>query len=124
MKVVRRAPGPASANLQGRCYGAGGENIASFDADVNRWRAPHAEVERPEPIPHAPQTGRHADRRDRDEPVELALGADCAWRRAPAIEEARGRRELVAEAAQSLARGSEEVRTQDRTRRGRFRGRP
>src|ERR1700758_4649018 len=80
--------------------------------------APHAEVERPEPIPHAPQTGRHADRRDRDEPVELARCGDCAWRRAPAIEEARGRREHVAEAAQSLARGSEEVRTQDRTHRG------
>src|ERR1700692_3789842 len=28
----------------------------------------HAEVERPEPIPHASQTGSHADRRDRDEP--------------------------------------------------------
>src|SRR6266436_2483099 len=59
MKVERRAPGPVYANLQWRCYGArGGEDIASFDADVNRWRAPHAEVERPEPIPHAPQTGR------------------------------------------------------------------
>src|SRR3979490_3138735 len=56
--------------------------------------------------------------------LELARCGDCAWRRAPAIEEARGRRELVAEAAQSLARGSEEVRTQDRTHRGRFRGRP
>jgi hypothetical protein len=31
---------PASENLQGRCYGAGGgEDIASVDADVNRWRA-------------------------------------------------------------------------------------
>ena len=73
--------------------------------------------ERPEPIPHAAQTERLADRRDRDEPVELARCGDCAWRRAPAIEEARGRRELVAEAAQSLARGSEEVRTQDRRKR-------
>src|ERR1700680_1470521 len=125
MKEVRRAPGPAYANLQRRCYGAGGgEDIASFDADVNRWRAPHAEVERPEPIPHASQTGRHAHRRDRDEPFELARCGDCAWHRAPAIEEARGRREHLAEAAHSLARRSEEVRTQDRTHRGRIRGRP
>src|ERR1700737_1914112 len=119
MKEVPRAPGPASANLQGRCYGAGGgEDIASFDADVNRWRAPHAEVERPEPIPHAPQTGRHADRRDRDEPVERARCGDCARRRAPAIEEARGRREHLAEAAHLLARGSEKARTKNRTSAG------
>jgi hypothetical protein len=40
MKVERRAPGPAYANLQWRCYGAGvGEDIASVDVDVNRWRA-------------------------------------------------------------------------------------
>jgi hypothetical protein len=53
MKVVRRARvGPAYANLQWRCYGAGvGEDIASVDVDVNRWSTPHAEVERPEPIP-------------------------------------------------------------------------
>ena len=40
-----------------RCYGAGGEDIASIDADVNRWRSPHAEVERPEPMPHPSRTG-------------------------------------------------------------------
>src|SRR5882724_8336947 len=84
---------------------------------------PHAEVERPQPIPHASQTGSHADRRDRDEPFELARCGDCAWRRAPAVEEARGRREHLAEAAHSLARGSEEVRTQHRTHSGRLRGR-
>src|ERR1700693_335570 len=87
MKVERRAPGPAYANLQWRCYGAGvDEDIASVDVDVNRWSTPHAEVERPEPIPHASQTGSHADRRDRDEPFELARCGDCAWHRAPAIE--------------------------------------
>src|ERR1700692_2439166 len=33
--------GPASANLQGRCYGAGvDEDIASVDVDVNRWSTP------------------------------------------------------------------------------------
>src|SRR3979411_330055 len=125
MTVARRPPGPASANLQWRCYGAGvGEDIVSVDVDVNRWRQPHAEVERPEPIPHASQTGWHADRRDRDEPFELARCGDCAWHRAPAVEEARGRREHLAEAAHSLARGSEEVRTQHRTHRGRLRRRP
>src|SRR6202040_1126396 len=32
---------PASANLQGRCYGAGvDEDIASVDVDVNRWSTP------------------------------------------------------------------------------------
>ena len=41
MKVERRAPGPAYANLQWRCYGAGvGEDIASVDVDVNRWSTP------------------------------------------------------------------------------------
>src|SRR6266851_3246129 len=104
MKVERRAPGPAYANLQWRCYGAGvDEDIASVDVDVNRWSTPHAEVERPEPIPHASQTGSHADRRDRDEPFELARCGDCAWHRAPAVEEARGRREHLAEAAHWLA---------------------
>src|SRR3982074_3103781 len=120
-----RTPGPASANLQGRCYGGGGgEGSAALAAYVNRWRQPHAEVERPQPIPHASQTGWHADRRDRDEPFELARCGDCAWHRAPAVEEARGRREHLAETAHSLARGSEEVRTQHRTHRGRLRGRP
>src|SRR6266404_4433124 len=124
MTVARRTPGPAYANLQGRCYGAGvGEDIASVDVDVNRWSTPHAEVERPEPIPHASQTGWHANRRDRDEPFELARCRDCAWHRAPAVEEARGRRERLAEAAQSLARRGAEGRTRNRTHRGRLRGR-
>src|SRR5258707_8380705 len=84
MKVERRAPGPAYANLQWRCYGAGvGEDIASVDVDVNRWSTPHAEVERPEPIPYASQTGSHADRRDRDEPFELARCGDCGIERQP-----------------------------------------
>src|SRR5216683_3475793 len=44
MTVAPRTPGPAYANLQWRCYGAGvGEDIASVDVDVNRWRATHAE---------------------------------------------------------------------------------
>src|SRR5712664_3509873 len=82
MTTAPRTPGPASANLQRRCYGAGvDEDIASVDVDVNRWSTPHAEVERPEPIPHASQTGSHADRRDRDEPFELARCGDCAWHR-------------------------------------------
>src|SRR5258708_796940 len=35
-----------------------GEDIASVGAGVNRWRAPHAEVERPEPpIPHSLDPG-------------------------------------------------------------------
>src|SRR6516225_5335247 len=46
------------------------------------------------------------------------------WRRAPAVEKARGRRERIAEAAASMARGSGEGRTQDRADRGRLRGRP
>src|SRR6266849_5726609 len=74
-------------DCQTRCYGAGvDEDIASVDVDVNRWSTPHAEVERPEPIPHASQPGSHADRRDRDEPFELARCGDCAWHRAPAAE--------------------------------------
>src|SRR5262245_17323700 len=48
---------------------------------------------RPEPITHSPRSGRHADRRDRDEPIQLARRRHRAWRRAPAVKEARGRRE-------------------------------
>src|SRR6185369_447739 len=101
----------------------GAEDIASIVANVNRW-SPHAEVERPEPIPHRPRAGRHADRSHRDEPVELARWRHCAWRRAPTVEEARSRRELIAEASASMARGSRKGRTQDHTHRCRLRGRP
>src|SRR6478735_257920 len=81
---------------------------------------PHAEVERSEPIPEPPRSGRHADRRSRTEPVELARRRHRAWRRAPAVEEARGRRERIAEVAASMARGSGEGRASDQTHRGRF----
>jgi len=45
MTVARRTPGPASANLQGRCYAADGggeegEDMAFIGADVNRWSTP------------------------------------------------------------------------------------
>jgi len=41
MTTAPRPLGPASANLQGRCYGAGvGEDIASVDVDVNRCSTP------------------------------------------------------------------------------------
>src|SRR6478672_853925 len=95
----------------------GGEDIASIVADVN----PHAEVERPESIPHRPRTGRHVDCSHRDEPVELARCRYCAWRRAPAVEEARGRRERIAEAAASMAGRGGESGTQDRTHCSRLR---
>ena len=43
MKVVSRTAGPASANLQGRCYAADGrgeegKDMAFIGADVNRWK--------------------------------------------------------------------------------------
>src|SRR5437016_4587784 len=77
--------------------------------------APHATAERFEQIPHNSRTRCNTDRGDRDGPVELAGRRYCAWRRAPAVEEARGRRERIAEAPQSLARGSGACRTQDTT---------
>src|SRR5258705_6092494 len=40
MKVVPRTAGPASANLQGRCYGAAARILHSIVADVNRWSNP------------------------------------------------------------------------------------
>jgi transposase len=45
MTVAPRTRGPGSANLQGRCYTAGGggeegEDIAFIGADVNRWSSP------------------------------------------------------------------------------------
>src|SRR4029077_29150 len=86
--------------------------------------APHAEVRRPEPIPDHPRTWRYADRSHRDEPVELARCRYRAWGRAPAVEEARNRRERIAETAASMAGGSEESRTKDRAHCGGLRGRP
>ena len=65
---------------------------------------------RSEPVPEPPRSGRHADRRNRTEPVELARRRHRAWRRAPAVEEARGRRERIAEVAALMARGSGEGR--------------
>src|SRR6266853_538232 len=53
--------------------------------------------------PYRPETGQHIDRGNRNELVELARCRRRAWRRAPAVEEARGRRERIAEASQSLA---------------------
>src|SRR5882724_7479881 len=101
----------------------GGEEIASIVADVTDG-GPNAKAERPEPIPYRPETGQHTDRGDRNEFVELARCRHCAWHRAPTVEKARCRRERLAEAAQSLARRGAEGRTQDRTHRGRLRGRP
>src|SRR5260370_38144262 len=85
---------------------------------------PNAKAERPEQIPYRPETGQHTDRGDRNEFVELARCRYRAWRRAPAAEEACGRRERIAEAAQSLAGGGGESRTQDRTHCSRLWGRP
>src|SRR5271156_5996821 len=53
--------------------------------------APHATAERFEQIPRNSRTRCNTDRRDRDGPVELAGRRHRAWRRALAVEEARGR---------------------------------
>src|SRR6266404_813895 len=82
--------------------GRGGEEIASIVADVTDG-GPNAKAERPEPIRYRPETGQHTDRSDRNEFAELARCRHRAWRRASAVEEACGRRERIAEAAQSLA---------------------
>src|SRR6516225_4213477 len=52
--------------------------------------APHATAERFEQIPRNSRTRCNTDRRDRDGPVELAGRRYRAWRRALAVEEARG----------------------------------
>jgi hypothetical protein len=56
----------------------------------------------------------------RTEPVELARRRHRAWRRAPTVEEARGRRERIAEVAASMARRSGEGRASGQTHRCRF----
>ena len=53
--------------------------------------APHATAERFEQIPRNSRTRCNTNRRDRDGPVELAGRRYGAWRRALAVEEARGR---------------------------------
>ena len=53
--------------------------------------APHATAERFEQIPRSSRTRCNTNRRDRDGPVELAGRRYRAWRRALAVEEARGR---------------------------------
>src|SRR5712672_4608598 len=83
-----------------------------------------AKVERSKPIPCPSRAGRYADRRHRDESVELARCRYRAWRRTPAVEEARCRRDRIAKATASMARGSRESRTQDRTHCSRLRGWP
>src|SRR6266567_1175110 len=86
--------------------------------------ATHATAERFEQIPRNSRTRCNTDRRDRDGSVELARRRYRAWRRAPAVEKARGRRKRITEVAASMARGSGAGRTQDQTHRCRFRGRP
>src|SRR6266446_5904308 len=86
--------------------------------------APHATAERFEQIRRNSRTRCNTDRRDRDGSVELARRRYRAWRRAPAVEKARGRRKRITEVAASMARGSGAGRTQDQTHRCRFRGRP
>src|SRR4029077_18377258 len=76
------------------------------------------------PIPCPSRAGRPADRRHRDESVELARCRYSAWRRAPAVEEARCRRDRSAKATASMARGGRESRTQDRTHCSLLRGWP
>src|SRR5437016_7942336 len=77
--------------------------------------SPNAKAERFQSIPYRPETRQHTYRGGGNELVELARCRHRAWRRASAVEEARGRRECVAEAIVSLARGSREERTEDRT---------
>src|SRR5262245_40436581 len=84
--------------------------MPSLVAHVKRsLERPHAkakavQAKRHEPIPHHAGYASHPDCGDRNEPVALARSRDGAWCRAPAVEEARGRREHVAGAAVSLAR--------------------
>src|SRR6516165_9547993 len=60
-------------------------------------RPQNANAERIEPISYRPETGRHTDCGDRNELVELAGRRHRSWRRAPAVEEAHGRPERIAE---------------------------
>ena len=94
----------------------GGEDILSIVADVNRWSTP---MRKPNDLSRSLSV---LNRNStliaviENEPVELAHCRHRAWRRAPAVEEARGRRERIAEISASMARGSAEGRTQDRIR--------
>src|SRR6266571_3532588 len=85
--LPQMAGGSASALSLSRCYGASGEDNGTIVAPADQWSA-HAEVERPEPIPHPSQPGRHADRGNRDESIELARRRHCSRHRAPSAEEA------------------------------------
>jgi len=66
-------------------------------------------MQKPEPIPHRPETGQHTDRGDRNESVELARCRHRAWHQGSAVEEACSRRERIAEAAQSLREEAEKA---------------
>src|SRR5258708_17190264 len=98
----------------GRCYGAAARILHSIVADVNRWSNPMQKLN---------DLSRSLTALEPDGTliavIEMSLFelARCwyrAWHRAPAVEKARGRRERIAEAAASMARGSGESRTQDR----------
>src|SRR6202795_28329 len=79
----------------------GGEEIAHIVADVTRWRPP---MQEPNDLNQSRIVLKQdTDRSDRNEFVELARCRHRARRLASAVEEACGRRERIAEAAQSLA---------------------
>ena len=59
-----------------RCYGAGGR--CRHHGRRNNRRSAHAAAQRPEPLARRSGPGPHADRGDRDQPVELARCRDRA----------------------------------------------
>src|SRR5215204_2520029 len=79
---------------------------ATFGAVEQSDGVPHAATERSEPIPCRLRSGYHADRRHRNEPIELARRGAGPRHRAPAAEEAFSRRGRVAEACAALAQRS------------------
>src|SRR6516165_1605224 len=83
--------------------------------------APH---ERPEPIPYPPRSRPHADRRNRDESIELARRRHCSRHRAPSAEEASTERSGVTAFADAMACGSNQNGPHDHAHRRCVRGRP
>src|SRR5215210_4241211 len=78
----------------------------TFGAVEQSDGVPHAAIERFEPVPYRFRPGQHADRRHRNEPIELACRGAGPRHRATATEEAFSRRGRAAEACAALAQRS------------------
>src|SRR3954451_23414795 len=107
-----------------RRYGAGGAGEQPSAPGTADGGVPHATARRPETVPRPLPAGRHAHRRRRAEPLELARRLAGARYRAPPAQEARRERGGAARPAPALAGRGGRGGLHRHPPRDRLRGRP